>query len=202
MAKHVIAAVLLALSSPLAAADDQIVIDFDDLDAGTGGFTFNAFGHPLFENMVFGGIVSAATALDPAVSGPHVYLGTSIGFNLTDPFDFSWPGIGAFFTTRAPVTVTLSAYDYALPGETGVFTTVLPAGVTNFYFGFGSVALPGSFTSARFESAESFSIDDFTFGLVGVAPGIPEPASWAMMIAGLSLAGASLRHRRMLVRFG
>ncbi len=33
------------------------------------------------------------------------------------------------------------------------------------------------------------------------APPIPEPASWAMMIAGLGLAGGLLRRRRMELRF-
>lgn len=29
-----------------------------------------------------------------------------------------------------------------------------------------------------------------------LVPGVPEPASWAMMIAGFGLTGAALRHRR------
>jgi len=33
------------------------------------------------------------------------------------------------------------------------------------------------------------------------APGVPEPASWAMMIAGFALAGAALRSRKALLRF-
>lgn len=37
--------------------------------------------------------------------------------------------------------------------------------------------------------------DDFTF-TPGASGGVPEPAAWAMMIAGFGLAGASLRRRR------
>ena len=33
------------------------------------------------------------------------------------------------------------------------------------------------------------------------APGVPEPASWALMIGGLGLAGAALRRRTAAVRF-
>ena len=33
----------------------------------------------------------------------------------------------------------------------------------------------------------------------GQVPGVPEPATWALMIGGLALAGASLRRRRAAV---
>lgn len=36
----------------------------------------------------------------------------------------------------------------------------------------------------------------FLSGLSGPAPGVPEPASWAMLIAGFGLVGARLRRRR------
>jgi hypothetical protein len=32
-------------------------------------------------------------------------------------------------------------------------------------------------------------------------PGVPEPASWAMMIAGLGVVGASMRRRKSAVSF-
>ncbi|MBS0361220.1 MAG: PEPxxWA-CTERM sorting domain-containing protein [Proteobacteria bacterium] len=49
-------------------------------------------------------------------------------------------------------------------------------------------------------------MDNFTFNAAATLnppgdfapPGVPEPASWALMIAGFGLAGATLRRRRML----
>jgi hypothetical protein len=56
-------------------------------------------------------------------------------------------------------------------------------------------------TSARFShpsfafEATSFGIKPATTGFIG---GVPEPASWGMMIAGFGLTGAALRRRRAL----
>jgi len=42
---------------------------------------------------------------------------------------------------------------------------------------------------------------DYDGGTVPPPPGVPEPASWAMMIGGFALAGATLRRRRLAVSF-
>jgi hypothetical protein len=42
---------------------------------------------------------------------------------------------------------------------------------------------------------DTLSFDDLRFSYAANAPGIPEPASWAMMIAGFGLAGGALRSR-------
>lgn len=42
---------------------------------------------------------------------------------------------------------------------------------------------------------------DYVIGSAAVAPGVPEPASWVMMIAGLALSGAALRRRSARVAF-
>lgn len=65
------------------------------------------------------------------------------------------------------------------------------------FFG-ASLAFNGIVRSIR-ANAENVAFDDFTFGSAR-AVGIPEPASWAMMIAGFGLIGLSTRRRRRLVR--
>jgi PEP-CTERM motif len=57
-----------------------------------------------------------------------------------------------------------------------------------------SFAFDGIVRSIR-ANAENVAFDDFTFGSARAA-GIPEPASWAMMIAGFGFVGAAARRRR------
>ena len=41
-----------------------------------------------------------------------------------------------------------------------------------------------------------FAVDGGTFGVVDLRGAVPEPATWALMIAGFGAVGASLRRRR------
>jgi hypothetical protein len=75
------------------------------------------------------------------------------------------------------------------------YTTILPGGMDKAYFGVGDAWYPQIWTRALFESSVAFSIDDLRLGLVDVPAGVPEPASWAMLIGGFGLAGANLRRR-------
>jgi hypothetical protein len=64
----------------------------------------------------------------------------------------------------------------------------------------GSVALDaGEFIIMGLNAAGSFSNDSTGFNFV-VTTGVPEPASWALMITGLGLAGAAIRRRAAAVR--
>lgn len=42
----------------------------------------------------------------------------------------------------------------------------------------------------------TWAADSFTINVLSTAPGVPEPATWLMMIAGFAAMGAALRHRR------
>lgn len=44
-----------------------------------------------------------------------------------------------------------------------------------------------------------FDDGEYTLTIAEAAPTVPEPASWAMMIAGLGLVGAAMRHSRRSV---
>lgn len=48
---------------------------------------------------------------------------------------------------------------------------------------------------------ESWAIDNFSLSAQPAVNPVPEPATWAMMIGGLGLAGAAMRRRKAAVRF-
>ena len=52
------------------------------------------------------------------------------------------------------------------------------------------------FFSDRQNVGSEFDLNLLSDDVVITAPGVPEPASWALMIAGFGLAGAALRRRR------
>jgi len=76
-----------------------------------------------------------------------------------------------------------------------IFNQGLAAG-TDSYFMFLDTSATHYAKTAIFDltSAESISGQFATFGVAGV----PEPATWALMIGGFGLAGASLRRRRAM----
>ena len=96
-----------------------------------------------------------------------------------------------------------------------VLDATLPGSVTSVPFfaqttrydrsaslGVGTHRLAFEFSRGQtlFGRSPFFVLDDVSATLVNGAPGVPEPASWAMMIAGFGLAGAGAR-RRTAARF-
>jgi hypothetical protein len=70
------------------------------------------------------------------------------------------------------------------------------------FFGFASSAI--NIRSARIAGDDqtfNFALDNFTFN-TNLSPmgGVPEPASWAMMIAGFGLTGSAMRKRKAFVK--
>lgn len=108
-------------------------------------------------------------------------------------------GGGLVFTFASPITAW--GADFAAL-QNDIFRTIIIAGgvtltppvkagnVRSFYGFVSDVA----FTTVTFagSTGDGFSIDNVSFG--GAA--VPEPASWAMLIAGFALVGATARRRR------
>lgn len=159
-----------------------------------------------------GNITSGLTADDIAAAGadPAEVLRTflTVGFECTGsftascisgpPYDFDFDLTDFFFET-----------DYSLqPGESysfrfGVFTPTggnAPGGTYSFYNAiaqFGIQENDGDVFYARIAETCPQQNPACAFTrTVTAAPAIPEPASWAMMIAGFGIAGWAARSRR------
>lgn len=80
----------------------------------------------------------------------------------------------------------------------------VPIGYNNWNAGEPNQAGDEDYLWGNWSGPRWNDIGQSTIGYVveySAAPGVPEPASWAMMIGGLGLVGASMRRRRAAIRF-
>ena len=103
----------------------------------------------------------------------------------------SWNGNTANFSS--PFTVVSQGCGFWGCGTFNV------NGTNDGFFGNGEVhgvlKFSGTLTSLTFtDTSENWH--GFTIG-IGAPAGVPEPASWAMLIAGFGLVGATMRRRRL-----
>ena len=122
--------------------------------------------------------------------GGKTFLGINGG---TVTFDFAAPiqAFGAYFTGAQLAGIQLTFND-------GSARTVDIPGVFGADF-VGFTDFGKSISKVTFNGTHDFmAIDDITFSLA-TPTGVPEPATWAMMISGFGLAGAALRRRRQVL---
>jgi hypothetical protein len=101
-------------------------------------------------------------------------------------------GVGDYLGTRSFGLLGTfgGAVSHAVFNIGSSFSIVVPTGATELYFGFADgYALTGP---------ASYYNDNGGFVTV-TASATPEPGTWALMIAGVGLAGAALRRRRTTV---
>jgi hypothetical protein len=89
-----------------------------------------------------------------------------------------------------------STYDLLVNGTTLISGITIPSGNTAFTLsGSGIQTLAFVFNPAA-DTAKQFRLDAIS------AMPVPEPGSWAMLIAGLGIVGASMRRRKTEISFG
>jgi hypothetical protein len=148
-------------------------------------------------------IINAAFPVAADPSGP-VSIGTlTFSFSNGTSFDYD---LSSGDNVRDHVTGVSSPFEQQAPNvfATKDFGTDLRLDVQK-------IDLPVGFAGLTLTGIQLVNTDDqdgnpFLVGLttldVGVSPGaVPEPASWAMMLAGFGVIGAGLRARRRSVRF-
>lgn len=147
------------------------------------------------------GLASTAPLASYVTGGGNLYLSLGGGYfggaadeaNFWNPFLSSYGLVAgsSWFTDPAFVNATV---------------TTGPAGVTNLLWGYGQSidALPGSNGISYVRG--SFVTGLSNVGLIGTSRalgvptgGVPEPASWALMLGGFGFVGAAMRRRRSRV---
>ena len=141
------------------------------------------------------GLVNRPTGVDVIALNDGGMKTITFSQAVTDPY--------LAFTSWNGNTVTFSA-PFQLVSEgcgywgCGSFNTVGGTGFSTGTEVHGVLKFIGTFTSLSFtDSGENWH--GFTVGIADVANGVPEPATWAMMIAGFGLVGVSLRSRRRVI---
>jgi hypothetical protein len=111
------------------------------------------------------------------------------------------PTLGYFdFLSMDVADITASSngtrftYSYVSKGGDGggVIDVKDPSGISHLTFDLRGVA----FFMLTVTNPDGLQIDNVVAGLAPVAPAVPEPAGWAMLLGGAGLAGAMLRGRR------
>jgi len=174
------------------------------------------------KKMLFAALAALSLVLPAAASAAtFVY---AFAFDATDG---SGPSSGERYRVSGTLqTRVLNDYgiaqDLTVTGATGTLTSNFGptrdiVGATGDLFYFSAFDfLAGGNIAFLVEGAGLYAVDFDLFGGTGSfggmdggltefsvesAGGIPEPASWAMMIGGFGLAGAALRRRRVRVAF-
>jgi hypothetical protein len=122
------------------------------------------------------------TALSIVVTGTSDYNGTTFTETSYHPFSLE--------TTGSTVTAVLQALN-EFTADGGELEILFP-----FPGGGATVATDGYVGVSSFYSSNSGEGDLAVTGEVTEAGGVPEPASWALMLLGVGAAGAELRRRR------
>jgi hypothetical protein len=167
-----------------------LVIETDDTTVGGGtGFTFNLTGNGSSTNV---NLFKIYTDEDHVDNDDEIHRTISVLFNFTAP--------GA-------ANGTVGGQTWAIDGTVnkGHVSWNGPA-VINFGGGFGSLTVTlndadfNAYDPSRWEDPDQLGNGKAqitgNFVLSNVGGAVPEPASWAMMITGFGLAGATLRRRR------
>jgi hypothetical protein len=151
--------------------------------------------------------------LSLAPGAPATFI-TTDGANPTSPVLSGSPRF------NGPIAVLFDTDQYGVGFDAGFFDAVGSTGITAFdragnllgtvtntgtgieFLGLitdnNTASIAGVFLDLVGSEPAGFAIDNLRFGLPGqvVNPGVPEPASWAMLIAGFGLTGAAMRRRR------
>lgn len=144
------------------------------------------------------GILSSVGTAVPYQVQPF-FVGTAGSYQITltanTPFDTYLHLYQDAFNPAAQFTNVIAAND-DLDGSLNSQLTLALTGTTQY------LAVVGGFGNADF-GAYTLAITgpgNIAFGTLTGGPAVPEPASWAMMIAGFGLVGATARRRRLGAR--
>ncbi len=174
--------------------------DFRTTPINLGAFSLAGFGNQGDRNR----IDPAPTFAFASINGTALVNAFTAGVGATQ-----FAGGPGGFEIRFNAPIRAFGADFAGFGGAGA-TQILAGGNTlsfpaqglfdKGFFGFTSDT---AFSTIRFQGVagqgDGFFFDNATFSTPSVVAAVPEPASWALMIAGFGLVGGAVRRRRKVV---
>jgi hypothetical protein len=137
---------------------------------------------------------------------PFQVQNPSIAFNATGVLQFKPVFRVRYLTAFGATTETMqvSIFDvgggeYALQfghGRTSAAPNIATDAYLGYAFGGSSLQISGSTLQSQVQSGTT----PFEYFFRAATPGIPEPGSWVMMIAGFAIVGSNLRRRERVTR--
>jgi len=199
LTKLSIAAAAFAASAAIASSAGAVVDPFGGAAPGTDqlGHTFTITNGP-------GSWGTPGLGLGTLTFNPAAYVGTGVGTSATE-FDFIFlKGVGGSIDQTAPSSPfgyeTTTRFSDVTKGELWTATFIGPNEV-DFKAPTGHTIDMGDtfFVNVVFTGP----VDTTHFSFAGLwtdaSYGVPEPATWALMLGGFGLAGVALRRRRTAV---
>ena len=172
-------------------------INFDNLN--NGAVVTNQYAGVAFSSIAGSQILTTAQNLGSTLPN-FICTGIGTSINCTDP-------VFVNFTTAVSGLSFVAVGDNStgINGAVKLFGGNALLGTVNI-IGDGNALTPYLVNLGAFNGITRIEItttdvpgglgyDDFTFTVGGVAGAVPEPASWAMMIAGFGLVGGAMRRR-------
>lgn len=186
MNKLLIATAALAA---LPASANAAVITFDALPGNTTsyteqGVTFTANGQILLNEQAPNGTAAILTDGSPRSETKAVIAGGT-GFVSVDLGDYNADRDDLFLRVYSAADVLLGEALLTIPADFSGMKTLSVSANGIAYAVMGGVGVNGS----------SVYVDNFTWRAGG---GVPEPAAWAMTLAGFGLVGSAMRRRATL----
>ncbi len=189
-----------------------------NLILGSGSVTYDAINQNINTNDVFG--YNAFIAPSAYLGNQSAAFGGTLNFKLSDTQN-DFPTIYAPFTLISGATVlyampsvvpstnpaALTSYSVALfganffTGDQGSGSPVSDLQLQTVLASLGRIGINADWrTGSDFVTLDSVSLCDAGGCTIGPVGGVPEPASWALMIAGFGLTGSAIRRRKAFLK--
>ncbi|WEK41727.1 MAG: PEPxxWA-CTERM sorting domain-containing protein [Candidatus Sphingomonas colombiensis] len=123
-------------------------------------------------------------------------LATLIGFSITSSTNSGWP-YGSYTGTTYTFGNATALFWNAAQGLSATFSNAK----LNVFFNSPLTSTGTSLNQTTSETEKGYNRYLTSGSVSAVAGAVPEPATWAMMIAGFGLVGAAMRRRAVKVRF-